>query len=289
MFEGSSFFISRIPGATVHSQPSVREDQVPRETQLEWEGKQWPHAKWVRAFQAIEITDDVMASNDDIKTEAKLLAEAELFRTPSKKRKSELDQDLSGPIISVPIASHQRSLPEDGGSELEAVIAGGTLGRGGLTRIVSRLESSVVEMCKSLGEIAELAHGKFVENEGNVRLVSRAVQNLMSTLGTAVEMNEKFEAPTMWGTTSFIGEEVVRLAEEIEVSKSGISMVKESVANVIDKINTSDSGADEKTLKILSLVMNRVEEFSPELELIRGHISRLESELGRVSPQSARR
>jgi hypothetical protein len=106
----------------------------------------------------------------------------------------------------------------------------------------------------------------------------------MSTLGTAVEMDEKFEAPTMWGTTSFIGEEVVRLAEEIEVSKSGISMVKESVANVIDKINKSDSGVDEKMLKILSLVMNRVQEFSPELKVIRGHTSRLESELGRVSP-----
>ena len=285
-FEGSVFFIERVPGATVYTQPSVLEEQVPRAVQAEWESKQWSLPKWVRAFQAVTIADDVMASNDDIKSEVKLLADAELFRTPSKKRKSDLGQDLSEPLISLNIVSHERALPEDGGSELDAMITGGTLGRGGLTRIVSRLEASVVEMGKTLGAIAELAHGRFIDNEVNVRLVSGAVQNLMSALGTAVEMDAKFEAPTMWGTTSFIGDEVVRLSEEIDLSKAGITKVKESVANAINAINKSETSrpeADAKMLKILTLVMNRIQEVSPELELIRGHISKLEMDLGRVS------
>ena len=86
-FKGSAFFISRVIGGTVFSQPSVREDQVPSSVRVEWEGKQWPLAKWVRAFQAITIADDGMASKEDIKVEVDMLAEADLFRTPAKRER----------------------------------------------------------------------------------------------------------------------------------------------------------------------------------------------------------
>ena len=104
--------------------------------------------------------------------------------------------------------------------DLETLIAQGSpaLDRGSVARIVSRLESSSSELSKSLSKVAnKLAHGQFQESEASIVLVSGAVQNLMSVLGQAVEMNPRFEAPTIWwGTTSHIGDEVICLSEEMD-------------------------------------------------------------------------
>ena len=290
-FEGSAFFITRVVGSTVFSQPSVREDQVPSAIQSEWEGQMWPLTRWVRAFQAIAIADDGMASNEDIKGEVKMLAEAELFRTPSKKRKGEADSDRTRPLRSVRLASHVMSLPAEGTSDLEALIAGGSLGKGGLTRIVSRLEASTVGIGTSLGEIVELTREKMIENDQNIVMVSGAVQNLMSALGQAVEMDPRFEAPTMWGTTSFIGNEVVRLVDEVDDSKKSVARLTGSIGDVISrmaKVESMKTEADPKILQILTMVMNRIQGLRPELDSIRVHLSKLDTEVERVSHPNIR-
>ena len=103
--------------------------------------------------------------------------------------------------------------------DLETLIAQGSpaLDRGSVARIVSCLESSSSELSKSLSKVAKLAHGQFEESEASIVLVSGAVQNLMSVLGQAVEMDPRFEAPTIWwGTTSHIGDKVICLSEEMD-------------------------------------------------------------------------
>ena len=80
--EGAGFYIGGVVGATAFAQPSVREDQVPRSVQSEWEGKCWLLQRWVREFQAVANADSAIASNDNIKTEVNMLADAKLFRTP---------------------------------------------------------------------------------------------------------------------------------------------------------------------------------------------------------------
>jgi hypothetical protein len=70
------------------------------------------------------------------------------------------------------------------------------MAKGGLTKIVSCVESSMVIL------------GKDLEERAGVKRLSGAVQNLISALGPLFPMDEKFEAPTLLGTTSFIGEEV---------------------------------------------------------------------------------
>ena len=291
-FEGPAFYITRLIGGTVFSQPSVRKDQVPRDVQSEWEGQMWPLGKWVRAFQAIAIADDGLASNEDIKVEVNLLAEAELFRTPSKKRKGEASLDQNRTLRSVRVISHVMALPEDGSSELESVISGGSLGKGGLTRIVSRLEASTTGIAQSLAEAVEITHAKLIENDQNIVLVSGAVQNLMSSLGQAVEMDPKFEAPTMWGTTSFIGNEVVRLGDVVEDSKRSMTRLTETVGEVIARVaksETTKTEADPKVLQILSMVMNRVQVIRPELDTIRAHLVRLDTEVEKATKLKGQR
>ncbi len=157
----------------------------------------------------------VRASNIDITQETQLLAGAERFKfkTLSKKRKFNTvvgkGDDSQEALMSVEvISSHEVSLPEEGDRELDAHITGGTMAKGWLAKIVSRVESSMIGLGKALEKIARLTHGQFVENEENFHMVSGAVQNLISVLGPAVNMDERFEALKLWGTTSFIGEEV---------------------------------------------------------------------------------
>ena len=222
-----------------------------------------------------------MATNEDIKGEVKLLAEAELFRTPAKKRKGERGEDPPiKPFTSVVIGSYQRTLPEVGTAALEALIAQGSpsLERGGLARIVSRLETSTFDLGQSLGEVAGLSQGRFEENEASMVLVSGAVQNIMAALGTSVEMDPKFEAPTLWGVASFVGDEVIRLGEEVEHSSVGLSHAQQALGILAAKVSATELSKpqEEEALKqILTFVMERVQGVSGELDLIRNHITRL--------------
>lgn len=264
----AAFFIARVSEATVYSQPSVKEAQVPKETQAEWQDQMWSLATWVRAFAAVTINDDGMASNEDIKMEIKFLAESEVFKTPTKKRKSEV----------VSIVGHQKLLPEDGSPELELMIADGSLAKGGLTRIVSQIESSVVDMGKALEEIVVLTQGRFGANEENIRHMAGAMQNLIATLGPVVEMDDRFEAPTLWGTASFIGEEVLRLEADTNAAKARTNALESDVKGAFFEIQQSEvskSTAHDKMLKILSLMMSRVQAINPELERVKMQIQKL--------------
>ena len=163
---------------------------------------------------------------------------------------------------------------------MEALIAKGSpaLDKGGLARIVARLESSTLDLGKSTGEVAGLAQGRFEENESSIVLVSGAVQNLMAVLGPTVDMDAKFEAPTLWGTTSFIGEEVSRLGDEFELSSANIASIQQALLEVSIRIAKDEArtpGEEEKLKGILTYVMEGVQEVGGHLNLIRNNIASL--------------
>ncbi len=88
-------------------------------------------------LHAITLADDVEAPTDDIKLESKFLADADRFKTPSKKRKkagfSEVGElGMKRELVS--FEAHERELPEEGYPGLDVVIADGSLGKGGLTK-----------------------------------------------------------------------------------------------------------------------------------------------------------
>ena len=114
VFEESDCFIARVSGSTVFAEPSVREEQVPLSVQTAWKDKQWSLQRWVREFQAVTNADDPTATREDIKVESKLLAEAEAFRTPSKKRKGDKGTTELKSFSSLTRVSHQRAPPEVG-------------------------------------------------------------------------------------------------------------------------------------------------------------------------------
>ena len=65
---------------------------------------------------------------------------------------------------------NKRELPEEGDPTLDLVISDGSLGKGGLTKIVARLESSMIVLGKAVDEIAGVTHKRFMELDENVHL-----------------------------------------------------------------------------------------------------------------------
>ena len=233
ILEEPAFFIFRVAGSTVYSQPSVHQKKVPSSTQMEWENKQWPLSKWVKAFQAITNAGDGTVTSEDIDTGVRMLDEAEQFKTPSKKRQISVKTSATPNLI--PIPSHRRGLPKDGDQGLTDMIEGGSLGKGGLTRMVSRVETSMVDMGKVLEEVTAMANRQFNDTEESVILMSAAVQNFMSSLGPSVELDPRFEAPTLWGTTAFIGEELTRLETVVQEARGEVDMATAAAKNVAER------------------------------------------------------
>jgi hypothetical protein len=102
-----------------------------------------------------------------------------------------------GSLKDVVFVPHERSLTDVRDRKLDALTIGGLMAKGGLTKIVSRVESSMVILGNVLEGIISVTQGCFSETEENIELLSGAVQNLISVLEPPVTMDEKFEAPTL--------------------------------------------------------------------------------------------
>jgi hypothetical protein len=283
-----TFFIFRIAGSTVYCQPSVSQTKVPGSTQVDWEDKQWSLPNWVKAFQAISNEGDETVTSEDIQTGVRMLDEAEQFRTPSKKR--QFSAEMSESFNLIPIPSHRRGLPKEGDPGLDIMIEGGTLGKGGLTRIVSRVETSMVEMGKVLEEVTVMTNRRFGDAEDSVILMSAAVQNLMSSLGPSVELDPRFEAPTLWGTTAFIGEELTCLEAVVRETRSEVEMATttaKNAVNIMEKVQEDKSKETVKVREILSFVIGRAQALGLDLETIKAKVAQMSSESKERSPAKA--
>ena len=83
----------------------------------------------------------------------------------------------------VKFARHARGLPPVAEfAELEAIVASGSLGKGGLTKIVSEVESNVVILGEAMQEVTSLTHQRFEENEKEAKSMLGALQSMFATL-----------------------------------------------------------------------------------------------------------
>lgn len=281
-------FIVRVPGSNVFMEPYVKESIVPKAVLMEWKTTATTLPNWVKAFRSVVITDasEVTVTNTDFK-ETKFLADAESFRTPYKKKRGSGEQgepkdDRTPALREVRFDVHERALPTVGESEeLEAVISGGSLGKGGLTRIVSEVESSVITLGMAMKEVAALSQKRFEENERESKAILGILQNLFATLGPTVEIDATLGAPTLWGTTAFIAEDVVRLGGVVVSLEAELKPMSEAIRLAVEaqEKSSASAGSSDKVIKVLSLVMGHVRKVGPELEMLKEGLSRLEADV----------
>lgn len=288
--EEDRIFIVRSPGSTVFSEPSVSASTVPVEVWSNWQRQQLTLAEWNREFCAVEIANDVSASVAEIKEESLFLAKAKDFRTPSKRLResssalTDFRKRLGLEEEDRTFVPHLRLLPvvselEEGSELSPSGWAEGGTDDIGLARVVSQVETSLVSLGEALGVLEKKSQARSREADLEAKLIASGLHSLSSNIGTQVELDERFEAPTLWGTTSFITDEIMRLGQEImtmDLEVKPILMEAGWLKTSFQTLSTTSEESLSKMMKILGLVMQRIQAVGPELETVKTKVGKME-------------
>ena len=292
-------FIMRPGSATVFTEPSIAFDRVPEDVWTNWQSQQYTLAEWNREFCAVEITNDAFATIAEIKEEASFLAKAKDFRTPSKRAReaTKATNESSYNTIAAGLSSgmfvtHVRMLPVVATEEeLEEMVEGSGVDALVLAKVVSQVETSIVALGETLGMVSEQTGSRFADVDREAKLVAGAVHTLSSILGTPIELDDRFEAPTLWGTAAFIADELIRLSKDALAVELLVKPMQSEVDWIKTSVRESHASAEEaggKMRQILTFVMKRIHEIAPEVELVKTRLGVVEQDIARGGKESKR-
>ena len=241
---------------------------------------------WAREFQAVENVDNVLASGEEIKKEVTLLAdESERFKTPGKKRKEVCMEEVRGALDWLNMKAYMRSLPGDSSTtELDAFIEviESSKAKGVLTKIVGKLESGLVTQGDAIREVAMLTHDRFRENENGLGfLAGGAVQQVQASIGDPIELDSKFNCPTLWSLVSFIAHEVLCVGGGLALMEDKVNPIKDSLdATKIEcqRLAGLCLEPNKKTTRLAVVLSGNVREAEEEICSIKTRVNTLESE-----------
>ncbi|KAI2495227.1 hypothetical protein MHU86_19281 [Fragilaria crotonensis] len=124
----------------------------------------------------------------------------------------------------------------------------------------------MVSQGSALEAIAELSYKRFLANESDLRSVSGAVQNVQTSVGTPIELDPRFDAQTLWSATSFVADEVVKLADGLKGVEGSLIPITSGLKAVNAECSQlAKSGQAAKMLKVLVMLSGRVKEASSEI------------------------
>lgn len=288
-------FITRKVGSTVFVEPSVDLSKISSEVWEDWKQKQGSLAEWNQEFCAVEIADRESATMDEVKTESTFLSKARReFKTPSKRSRNSVemmdkDEDLMVPLGKIHVQVHERTFPAIESAEWEDLMGEKGIKKSMVTMALSQIESSVIALGNSIRRVVANSQERFVEIEQGSKVIAGAVHTLSSTVGSSVEIDNRFEAPTLWGTSAFITHELVRIGEVVAGLETELNPLKEQMAAKESASKESWTKMEEscrKTVKALVMVMNRVKEINPELAVLKARMEEVEAVQQRESKRA---
>jgi hypothetical protein len=280
-------FIRRNAPGTVFSRPSLLLDKIPQGTRDDWATKFLPLSEWTLKFQAVENTNDATATEDVIKEETLFLSRAELLKTPAKRKRDPSEESRlsvwQGPKL-------ERTFPSPG-DDLDAFIDVGVT-KQKLVKMVASVESNIESMNKGVVELALLTHNRFANSEASVDTLMGILQSLKSRVGEAVDIEDSFAAPTLWGTTSFIADEVVSLRLSHDELSGEFKPLKQSLTDLTVKAALEGKDVQKRfttIIEVVSSMMTKVQSMAPVIEGIKEDLSRLSGNTKSVGnpPRSA--
>jgi hypothetical protein len=286
--ERSIVFIERGTPGTVFAEPSLDVAGIPHAILEVWQTQKLGLIDWAREFQAVQFTDNVLASTDDVKEEASFLSRADKIKTPSKKRREDdeiMESDFV--ILGWKGDTYQKVLPNEGSLELENQIAAG-FKKGVVTRVVAGVESKLEVLNQGLVELSKLSHNRFVALEETTREFGSVAHSVRTKIGRELPIHQTFEAPTLWGTTSFIADELARVDSVVTKLTDDVEPLKLAVGEISGYVIKSNDAKDatEKLVQIVSIMMKKIQGLAPEMVNMRLDLNKLIllSQIGR-SPE----
>jgi polyhydroxyalkanoate synthesis regulator phasin len=132
----------------------------------------------------------------------------------------------------------------------------------------------------ALEAVAELSHKRFLANERDLRDVSGAVQNVQTTIGQPIELDTSFDAPTLWSATSFVADEVVRVAEGLRLVEEMISPMRDAALKVETEVGKLAKASNPtKMMSFFKVVSSKMKEASKEIVALKERVNSIETEL----------
>lgn len=265
--------IQRPAPFTAFREPILAWKRIPEKIWSDWEGKTMGLLEWSKEFQAVDCGTETMASSEDVKEATEFIDKADLFRTPSKRKRDPKDVGPFGEDWE--FLNHERMLPFDA-DDLDQTIRTG-ITKEFLTKTLATVETSMVTMGGALEDVARVTLERFVANEKDAMLMAGAIQSLKTNLGAPMAViDAKFESPTLWGTTSFIVNEVNRVGESLAGLEADILPFKISVNEFIEAHNPVEAkDKADRFLEILTMVMQKMKQISPKFETMKASIGGL--------------
>lgn len=277
--ESTRVFISRKSESTVFVEPSVDLLSISDEVWEEWKSRQCTLAEWSRDFCAVGITGGDAASMEDLKEEASFLVKAKDFKTPSKRKRDLFSELEEGEGLSIPL--HIRSFPPVESSEWDVLVEKG-ITKSMLTVAVAQIESTLIALGSVVGSMMGQNQAKSDKHDEERKMLGGAVQTLMASLGTSAELDDRFEAPTIWGAAvAFIADEVSRSGKALAVVEGDLIPLKDRLSSFVVSTAQNNKSLEEsckKTVKALVMVLNRVKEINPEIDFLKARVVVLEQE-----------
>ena len=257
--DGSFVFIRRQITNTVFSEPRLPTSKVPVEVMNDWTSKNRTLEEWTTEFEAIGGTNEILSTAVDVEIESSFLNKAELFRSPAKRKRDPLFEgdDEETFKLNWKGSKYLRTLPTES-TELEQLISEGVK-KGMITRSVSKIETYISDMGDVLGEVSASANERLESLENNLEVMLGMVQTMKARLGTGVELDEKFSAPTLWGTTSFIADDLVRVSEEVSTLTRDVTPMKMTLKSFAEFDHSKSKQSIDKMVKVVQILLTRVE------------------------------
>ena len=173
------------------------------------------------------------------------------------------------------VVTHNRILP-DNKEELDKMICSG-LSRGLITEAVADLETSIIEMGAGMKEVTELTRDCLVKaGEREIDHLGVVVQKIKANIGAPVELDGRFLAYTLWGSTGFIAEKVLRVIQDTQKLQDEVAPLTRkcnALERVFEENQANAKNNDAKIMKVVSMVMEKVKTTSLEAGKLKNMVS----------------
>ena len=270
--------IQRSTVMSAYPEPYLKASKIPERVWLDWRDRKLGLAEWSKRFQAVDCDNDLMRSVDDVRAATFLIDEADQFKTPAKRKR---DPAIGGGPFGNDwvVVLHDRMIPDDPLRSTVGSASKGDLivGMDILTQAVMGVETSIIGLGTNLEEVTMATLNHFETNERDSLLMAGLMQTIKANLGSMPSnMDTKFISPTIWGSTTFIAEELIDVGMYVWSLQSEFAEFKTFVAESLEEqVMATARKHPDRVVEVLKLVMDKVKEMAPDVTEMKASVSML--------------